>query len=243
MDASADHYGGNSFEVAQYGTTPEEQHIRSPAEPCSLTIMEGSPCPGLLVEKCEETFEISLHSKRAYMKRTNMPDRPVALIVESWPSSSRAFVFFSSSVELAQAWIEKLRMSGCVMSDWQKKCKALKTLSKEVKASATKSEIIHAIMQPREAGMPKNEVIMKVAHADQLDEIFTEAYLWAKFCMGCGHVVGGPNGLYEVVMSGRRTLALIVDTRTAQRLQDTRETLEPRSQREPTKTVLAPIDE
>jgi hypothetical protein len=227
MGVSADHPpdAGNYLEVAQYGTTVEQQHIRTPAETCSLTLLEGPPSPPrLLVEKSKEAFQISLHWKRAYMKSTGLADRPVAFILESWPKSSRAFVFFCSSVELAQTWIEKLRISGCVMSDWQKKCTGLKTLSKTSDDSASKAEIIHAIMKPREAGAPRNQVVMKVADADQLDDIFSEAYLLSRLCGECDDVVGGANGLYEVVKSGRRTLALVMDARIAKCLQDARTT-------------------
>jgi hypothetical protein len=214
--------GANGLAVALYGTTPEQQHIRSPAEPCRLTIVDDSPCHGLLVEKAGEAFQISLRSKRAYLKSTGLNNHPVAFIVESWPSSSKAFVFFCPSVEIAQAWIESLRLTGCVMTDWRKKGMSLKTRSKKKHVSETEPEIIRAIIKPTETGTLANEVVVKVAQADKLDELLNDAYLFASVCRTSGKTVGGANGLYEVVMSGRRTLALILDTNTARDMEYTR---------------------
>ena len=65
-------------------------------------------------------------------------------------------------------------MAGCVMSDWRKKCKSFETLSSR-KASGGSSEIIRAIVTPMEKSMPAKKVIMKIAQADELDDIISEA--------------------------------------------------------------------
>jgi hypothetical protein len=206
---------GDCLEVARYGTTPEQKHIRSRAETCRVTILEISPCPELLVEKSEEAFQISLRSKRAYMKSTGLTDRPVAFILESWPTSSTAFVFFCPSVDIAQTWIEKLRIAGCIMSDWRKKCKTLEVVSKRKGTAGTAPEMIRAIIKPKEKRMPAKEVVMKVAQVDQADETLDDAHRLAQLNWQHGKKIGGTNGLYEVVMNGSRTLVLIMDTSTA----------------------------
>jgi hypothetical protein len=54
---------------------------------------------------------------------------------------------------------------------------------------------------------------MRVAQDDQLDKIMDDAHLLA--LISSESAKDSLNGLYEMFMNGKRTLALIMDTRTA----------------------------